>query len=487
MDINGSASGSQPLSTGPAIPSVTLIPTVRRGNQRRASTASRRQHGTERLRMLRQRLSSTDEQLILRQDAESHRGHYAQLSENAQRDYYQERAVRRRARRGQARSQASSNRSLLLSTAAPGPVQLQGHEQDPIKALLLLHQASGSQNSVHAMSSVVNPEYDVHTDLVDAVKSIPVISDNDKSKLMDDYLAQMDKMQQLEACACCGVHCAPGSTESVEAVPFGDSRLDKLKLTSVELEDMRLRHDQYKQVMSITCDPGDPSVKYHLHPELCSSESAFICSICMTSLKQDQIPRFSIVSGCDFGLASRAKLPSLSLLEKSVISHFSIFGNVVKLILPGEAEASRVSRMVFTGHVIAFEKDGPRAMCNVFPNIDNASSSVSVKFLSPTGKSERMIQLGHQALRRSHLRVRVDVVYSWLYTLRNINPHYANLEIADDEETRRRLLNLPNEVLAAATVIADDSMIALERVADDVAAVRMTATDTTASAPDCKN
>ena len=365
----------------------------------------------------------------------------------------------------------------LDSPDLPTVAQLENFEQDPEAALLLFHETSGAHASLIAATDELDPDYDVPLDLKTTVESMKPIDAAKTQEIIEKFQKVMDKYQVTQACASCGMRSAPGVENPITFIKIDSSAANIFLFTDAQMHELSLKSPIYKQIKSIL--HYDNGSTYHLHPELCDGDTIPLCHYCYRQANSGNIPQHSLASGCDFGLASRANLPKLSLLEQSLITHYSIFGHIIKLVSPSSVQkpSQKISKSLFTGHIIAFQSNAVNKLVSVFPNIDNAKASIQVSYLDPSNRPEKMMRLGFSVLSSSHLRVNITNVYTWLHHLKSSNPFYSDIVIDESQSTALKLSELPRQLCKSASIISDDVVIRMEQQAiNDVSGVRINAT-----------
>ena len=198
MDSFHTDTVSESANTTEHAQSVTVIPNIRRRRGRPQSTAeNRRRRTVARVQVHRDQMSGAEHEYVADRDAVAHRLRYANEPEEFRHHLSQEHYVQQQHRRSQERPRLSDRRTgaqdLLESVVPPLPSQLKSHEQEPHIAFMLLHQTSGSQHSLQSMTTQVDDD-DVPIDLKEAVGALEPLSDQDKSRLMEAYQAQLNKL-----------------------------------------------------------------------------------------------------------------------------------------------------------------------------------------------------------------------------------------------------------------------------------------------------
>ena len=159
----------------------------------------------------------------------------------------------------------------------------------------------------------------------------------------------------------------------------------------------------------------------------------------------------SLASGVDFGNPTAIGLrQDLSPIEKLVISTHRSFMEVLQLVSPtGSASASQRG---LRGHVISIRHDAVDSVASVLPRLD-VTALLEMIFIGNRKSWCRRFQKEARSL--PEMRVRVDVIYSWLYALKHLNPLYSHVTIEDCPSTRNLLEGIQDQLLRN-VVISDD-------------------------------
>ena len=129
--------------------------------------------------------------------------------------------------------------------------------------------------------------------------------------------------------------------------------------------------NEYKDVASV-CKVNE--VLFNIHPECLTKRKGSyytnLCSVCKFDIMNNEVPKFSIANGHDYGDISRLKdLLPLSVVEMHLICRNRLYASIIKL-----KEGSNRQLM---GNVIIFEHDGPEKCSKSFdfPNFLNVKNS----------------------------------------------------------------------------------------------------------------
>ena len=137
---------------------------------------------------------------------------------------------------------------------------------------------------------------------------------------------------------------------------------------------------------------------------------------------------------------------------------------VLQLVSPtGSASASQRG---MRGHIISIRHNSADSVANVLPRVD--TSSIEIIFIGSRRSWNRRFQKEAKSL--AEMRVRVDVIYKWLYALKYLNPLYSHVTIDDSASTKKVLEGIPDQLLAKATITNDPATEELlRRSTSDVA------------------
>lgn len=187
-------------------------------------------------------------------------------------------------------------------------------------------------------------------------------------------------------------------------------------------------------------------------------------------MRKGKVPVLSIASGIDFGDPMRIKLPPLSLIEELLISQSRLYVSIVKLIGDQESERQSAKR----GHVITFpQPDGPTKLAELqrmnssnsecYPRVENLSEFISVVFIGSRLQFDALIPSRFKNIKE--LRVRTEVIYLWLYALKNLNPLYQNITIVETTGIRSALERLTMDLIDNATIVDNEADILVDQIA----------------------
>ena len=237
-------------------------------------------------------------------------------------------------------------------------------------------------------------------------------------------------------------------------------------------------------------DPCGNKKYYHLHPEFIEPPDdprdedfyhnwARLCQQCSKFKGRedcndsDKPPPLSLKAGVDFGSYHRIGLPSLSLMERHIVSKFRHYSQVVKI----ESNSGRQkdhTQCCIKGCCIAFDHDSPSVMANLLSK-ESLVGDIGIHFVGPEGTHDTLLRKT-RTLKPAHLFARPTVTYLWLQTLKAIHPLYENEpELPPYEEFKQRLEESIEELLASSLSTSDADAIQRTNIArDDVAGIRHT-------------
>ena len=136
----------------------------------------------------------------------------------------------------------------------------------------------------------------------------------------------------LTACAACGVRqvIVDPSTSAVKKL----SELAVLRYDPEQIAKLHRVPEDYRKVIG---HYGHGDDYYHIHqhlvhfPDGSPEPHAQVCANCWKEAQYDQIPKYSIRNGVDFGCGLRLQLPTLRLVEKYLIACSILFILLIKL------------------------------------------------------------------------------------------------------------------------------------------------------------
>lgn len=233
-------------------------------------------------------------------------------------------------------------------------------------------------------------------------------------------------------------------------------------------------------------DTESKPIFYHLHPEFVerrvdtqgvSSYWVVLCKDCISSLEKNEVPRFS-VAHVDFGLSERLGLPALNCFERQVVSLVRHYHTVIKIERKnGFGDSSSVSRdhlqNAVASHAILFRHDAPIvASANLLRRDLVLSGEFHMQFVGPDCEVDQIMNhmfTGQQKLARWH------VIYSWLAVLREINPHYGDIDLPSYDEAKEIIGQWISDMKnTSSRCTASVDRVYNDMVGDDTAKVRET-------------
>ena len=172
-------------------------------------------------------------------------------------------------------------------------------------------------------------------------------------------------------------------------------------------------------------------------------------------------------------------LPKLTLVEELLIARSRLFVNLVKL----------------TGHTLAQRQTAKKSNVITFPQPEGATKTAELQRLNSTGDRETYprkenlkehlavfflgSRLQYEALipflQLQELTVRVNVVYQYLYMLKQINPLYRDIIIDQSPAMIEQLESITSELLHPSNVEIMENEI---DIYNDAAATGSSVTDT---------
>jgi len=180
-------------------------------------------------------------------------------------------------------------------------------------------------------------------------------------------------------------------------VPLSHKLLQTLRLTPAEEAEHRVNTaGPYCSVFE-DVQPGLSSAFYYLNLGLVDTAGAggatvLLCRSCFTSLKRKKLPKYSVKAGYDYGML--INMPKLSILEKTLIARYILFGTVVKL-----NRWKSMQQLALTGHIILFPHDGMEGVVakgkKIFPwhTDEKMFEYVKVAFIGPKDKADWCLKI----------------------------------------------------------------------------------------------
>ena len=297
------------------------------------------------------------------------------------------------------------------------------------------------------------------------------ISHSKKTTMLSGFQDKFSTSAALLSCASCGKrHFTSNSRHDFPLV-----NLDELNVLSLNQSSVDHYHSvpvAYRKALSVV-EHGERHL--HLHQQFTRTlllrngtklRSAQLCRRCFEAVAVGEVPAFSLAAGFRFGDAERIGLPKLSDLEAILLGMGRTHLTTLKLSTTG----GHTPAFAIKGHVISFPHDAPQQAAAAFPDISGATRHFCVKFTGPSQHAEEALR---RALHIESLLARPEVIYAWLRALKVLNPVYKHVVIDESPAMTEKIRRLPGELLAAAEVISDPGIVAIDRAAgSDVAGIR---------------
>jgi hypothetical protein len=343
------------------------------------------------------------------------------------------------------------------------------YERNPEEALQLFWETA----------SLTRFESDLHSDeLLEEIRSA-VISDQVKSQCLDQFQKEMDPDRLT--LSICGV-CNKGTFQSLMYTPI--SELSPLLRVSPD-KLLQISKSPYKDCYTVLWF-SDSKIAFHCNAATVKENKIPICNYCLECLQKQNLPKFCLANGYDFGDWTKLHLPTLNDAEKLAISLYRPFGKIIKLVAP-QGLGTEAQQTALRGHIIHIPHDGPEILAQEVPR-RNLADSIQVMFIGSRDQLEifRRSNAYHH-LHHQMFTIRAEVVMTWLHVLKQVNFLYKNiyireytleeenvenlalrscienLEIANDETTSK-IEQLTNSNIASITANNLESQIGLHTV-----------------------
>ena len=260
----------------------------------------------------------------------------------------------------------------------PTCIELLGHDTDDniMKSRILLWENSGRGNLTDLdnliNNSINDDEKNFKKICCNVEKEIrdEILSKVDCARIINEFNDKMSNKSFLFACGSCGErkYSTPYKVVNVEI------DLQILKLNNSQIHELNYLNE-YKDVASV-CKIN--KVLYNIHPECLTKRKGSyytnLCGVCNFDIRNNEVPKFSIANGHDYGDINRLKdLLPLSVVEMHLISRNRMYASIIKL-----KEGSNRQLM---GNVIIFEQDGPEKCSKIFDFPDFVKNSLRVAFI----------------------------------------------------------------------------------------------------------
>ena len=185
------------------------------------------------------------------------------------------------------------------------------------------------------------------------------------------------------------------------------------------------------------------------------------------------IPPLSIAAGIDYGVPNRIGLLILTLPEEYIISYVRIYTCIIKL--RGFKSKEQIPACI--GHVVGFlQPESAEILAgeyrfsklqtesNVFPKVEKLAECMAVAFVQSKQQWEALIPNHFNTI--NELKIRQDIVYQWLEVLiKEMNPHYVNIDIDDSAEMKEAMVRVREELLNHPILLNTDIAIKMEDIA----------------------
>jgi hypothetical protein len=301
-------------------------------------------------------------------------------------------------------------------------------------------------------------------------------SPNMRGTIFEKYREKINTRADLIGCASCGMRAFEMGDVKFSFRPVPEMK--SLLLNAEQMSELQAIPIQYRAAVSAyTSSNGDV---YHLHPQLVhASDSAIgmdpiaaLCESCESKVLQNKIPYNSIASGVDFGSAERLCLTKLSLAEEYVISRGCVLVSIVKLTGFHSSDKQRGKK----GHIISFpqpkgaillaekEKIFSSNHGGVYPNVNNATDYIGVTFIGLKPQWDSFVATRCAETCLPELRVRPDIVFEWLRSLKALNPLYRDIQIDDSQDMTNRLNRVADNLIENATIVDSERDIMVDRL-----------------------
>ena len=325
----------------------------------------------------------------------------------------------------------------------PTCIELLGHDTDSniLKSQMLLWENTGRGEFSDLDNVIFNKSNGEERDTMKKAyckteKEIrrEILSEEDSARIIKEFNAKMSNKSKLLSCGSCGERKYNAVYKEVNV----EVQLQILKLSNSQINEWS-NLNEYKDVASVS-NVNDEL--YNIHPECLTVRDGHyytnLCTVCNLDIKNNEIPKFSIANGHDYGDPSRLKdLLPLSVVEMHLISRNRMYASIIKL--------KEGSNRQLLGNVIIFEQDGPEKCSKIFdyPDFMNVRNSLRVAFVG--SKKQYEINRKDVIMTCGELNVRTKNVYNWLRMLKQCNPKYWNITINESDECKLLLNNLTKE------------------------------------------
>ena len=246
-------------------------------------------------------------------------------------------------------------------------------------------------------------------------------------------------------------------------------------------EDGDLEEFHLWKLRSLFVDEEDGGATYFVHPELVhmretQEKATFLCDKCISSFNNEEVGRYSIASGIDFGNFFRLPLTRPNQMERAIISTVRHYYTIMKIQAKAGQPRSDYMRSSLRAHAIVFEHDAPYVAAEALLSAQRIKDIMQIQFIGPKGEMDKLIR---DTLGASCILGRGYVVYQWLAVLSAINLTHDNqdrLDLPCYEDVKTLISKCNDYIVKTALQSTDEESLSAEaRVGDDTANVRSTA------------
>ena len=279
---------------------------------------------------------------------------------------------------------------------------------------------------------------------------------NAQGNIYERCVSVYNGSSHLLACGACGVRAFQFDDGNYNY--FDLDKLGVLKYSEQQKQNLLGIEENARKIVSFYVYEDE---MYHIHPEFVEMSTdedrcptVRICPECTLAIRRKNIPKFSIASGVDFGHPARIGLVEPTIAEQYSLALACPYVTVFKLV--GHSNSQRQSAK--RGHAITYLHDSPNQFSRnrMLPRVDGVTKFLSVCFVGSRLEWEAFVPSFRTAVQQ--LIVRPNVVYSWLYYLKQINPFYKDIEIVDNEALREALASITTQLINN-TVVMDSTII----------------------------
>ncbi len=164
--------------------------------------------------------------------------------------------------------------------------------------------------------------------------------------------------------------------------------------------------------------------------------SVMVCRRCAESLKKNNIPKYSIKNGIDFGWFMRLGLTMPNLTEQLILARNRLYYTAVKISSSNGAGQDHDGRSLGRMHAIMFPHNAPEVATNVLQSkllvpgglLDETQlrELFQIFFVTEKGDFDRLMK---QVFGTTRLLPRSYVLGQWLLVLKALNLEYADIDV----------------------------------------------------------